>query len=145
MRLSVVISTLTSRSGSRMMLRGISMAATVLLPGILVAQQPVPVPTRPAPKATLTLAEALSEARSKSPAYRQFLNDVGPAKVAVRNAYGRLMPQLDVAGSMGYVGSGSSTFGGETFNQVSPSLTSGYGITLQMNLSGANLTGPGTQ
>jgi hypothetical protein len=54
---------------------------------------------------------------------------VGPAKVAVRNAYGRLLPQLDVAGSMGYVGSGSSTFGGETFNQVSPSLTSGYGIT----------------
>jgi outer membrane protein len=128
-----------------MMLRGISMAATVLLPGVLVAQQPVPVPTRPDPKATLTLAEALGEARSKSPAYRQFLNDVGPAKVAVRNAYGRLLPQLDVGGSMGYVGSGSSTFGGETFNQVSPSLTSGYGITLQMNVSGANLTGPGTQ
>ena len=128
-----------------MMLRGISMAATVLLPAVLVAQQPVPVPTRPAPKATLTLAEALSEARSKSPAYRQFLNDVGPAKVAVRNAYGRLLPQLDVGGSVGYVGSGSSTFGGETFNQVSPSLTSGYGINLQMNVSGANLTGPGTQ
>jgi outer membrane protein len=129
-----------------MMLRGISWAVTaLLLPAMLPAQQPVPVPARPAPRATLTLAEALSQGRSKSPAYLQFLNDVGPAKVAVRNAYGRLLPQLDVAGSMGYVGSGSSTFGGETFNQVSPSLTSGYGITLQMNLSGANLTGPGTQ
>ena len=39
-----------------------------------------------------------------SPTYRQFLNDAGPAKVAVRNAYGRLLPTFDVGGSLGYVG-----------------------------------------
>ena len=129
-----------------MMLRGISLAVTaLLLPGLIVAQQPTPVPARPAPKATLTLADALAQARSMSPTYRQFLNDAGPAKVAVRNAYGRLLPTFDVGGSLGYVGSGSSTFGGETFNQVSPSYTSGYGINLNLQLSGTTLMGPGTQ
>lgn len=129
-----------------MMLRATSMAVmALLLPGLTLAQQPARVPARPAPRATLTLAEAQAQARSKSPTYRQFLNDAGPANVAVRNAYGRLLPTLDVGGSLGYVGSGSSTFGGETFNQVSPSYTSGYGINLNMTLSGANLTGPGAQ
>lgn len=129
-----------------MMLRSTALAAMAfLLPSLALAQQPVTAPARVAPKATLTLADALAQARSNSPAYRQFLNDAGPAGVAVRNAWGRLLPSLDVGGSMGYVGSGSSTFGGETFNQVSPSYTSGYGVTLQLNLSGANLMGPGTQ
>lgn len=146
MRLSVVISAFTSRDGSRMMLRGTPLAClALLLPGLILAQQPTAVPPRPAPKATLTLADAVAQARSRSPAYRQILNDAGPAKVAVRSAYGRLLPSVDVGGSLGYVGSGSSTFGGETFRQVSPSLTSGYGISLAVNLSGANLTGPGTQ
>lgn len=127
-----------------MMLRGITQGfLPALLPGVLLAQQPVP--ARPAPRATLSLAEALSQARTRSPTYRQVLNDAGPAKVAVQNAWGRLMPSLDVGGSLGYVGEGSSTFGGETFRQVSPSLTSGYGISIGLNLSGANLTGPGTQ
>jgi len=129
-----------------MMLRSISFAVLALvLPGVAAAQQPAVLPPRPAPRATLTLADALAQARANSPAYRQFLNDAGPAGVAVRNAYGKLLPSLDVGGSLGYVGSGSSTFGGETFNQISPSYTSGYGISLALNLSGTNLTGPGTQ
>jgi outer membrane protein TolC len=99
------------------------------------------------PKATVTLSlqEALGQARANSPAYRQVLNDAGPAKVAVRNAYGQFVPRLDVSGSMGYVGSGKSTFGGSTFNQFSPSLTSGYGVQLGLNVSGASILGPGTE
>ncbi|HEX9893787.1 MAG TPA: TolC family protein [Gemmatimonadales bacterium] len=116
-----------------------------LVPGLAPAQQPAAVPPRPEPTAQLSLSEALTQARSKSPAYRQVLNDAGPARVAVRAAYGAFLPQLDVRGGMGYVGSGSSTFGGSTFNQTSPSITSSYGVDLSLSLSGATLVGPATE
>ena len=72
-------------------------------------------PPRAAPTARLTLAEALEQGRRHSPAYRQVLNDAGPANWGVRNAYANLLPSFDVSGGMGYTGSGSSTFGGATF------------------------------
>ena len=97
------------------------------------------------PRVTLSLGEALSRARVSSPTYRQALNDAGPARWAVRNAYGQFVPRLDVGGSVGYVGSGQSQFGGSLFNQTSPSLTSGYGVDLNMTLNGTVLTGPGAQ
>ena len=43
---------------------------------------------------TLSLEEALQQARANSPAYRQTLNDAGPAKWGVRNAYGSLLPSV---------------------------------------------------
>lgn len=100
---------------------------------------------RPTPKLTLTLMEALAQGRSRSPAYRQALNDAGPASAAVRSAYGQFVPRLGVGGNLGYFGEGKSTFGGSTFTQTSPSLTSGYGIQLDLGISGATLLGPGTQ
>ncbi len=95
------------------------------------------------PTATLTLAEALTTARANSPAYRQTLNDAGPARWAVRNAYGSLLPQADVSAGFGYTGSGQSSFGGTTFSQTSPSYNSSYSIGLQMQVSGRTLTAPG--
>ena len=58
-------------------------------------QAPV-APARAAPTARLTLTEALELGRRNSPAYRQFLNDAGPANWAVRNAYANLLPSFDV-------------------------------------------------
>ena len=46
---------------------------------------------------TLSLEEALQQARANSPTYRQTLNDAGPAKWGVRNAYGSLLPSVNVA------------------------------------------------
>jgi outer membrane protein len=111
------------------------------------------VPTTPAPAAPvratatsrLTLAEALELGRRNSPAYRQFLNDAGPANWAVRNAYANLLPSFDVSGGMGYTGSGASTFGGSTFNQSSPSLSSNYSLSFNWQLSGAELSATGQQ
>jgi hypothetical protein len=100
---------------------------------------------RPAPKVTISLAEALGQGRANSPAYRQALNDAGPAGVSVRNAWGQLLPTLGVGGNIGYTGEGKSTFGGETFNQVSAAMTSGYGVQLDLRLSGSTILGPGTQ
>ena len=117
----------------------------LLVAGPLVAQQPDSA-ARPAPRATLTLAEAIDQAQKNSPTYRQTLNDAGAARWGVRNAYATmLLPSLTVGGSFGYTGAGSATFGGSLFNQSSPSLTSGYGVQLNWGLDGQTLTAPGRQ
>ncbi len=95
------------------------------------------------PVATLTLSEALSTARTNSPQYRQVLNDAGPARWAVRNAYGDLLPSANVSGGLGYTGSGQSSFGGTTFSQTSPSYNSSYSASLQWQINGRALTAPG--
>jgi outer membrane protein TolC len=126
--------------------RRVLMLALVVGWGTLEAQAPGTLPAERLPaRVALSLAEALSRARVNSPTYRQVLNDAGPARWAVRNAFGQLVPRLDVGGSLGYVGSGQSQFGGSLFNQVSPSLTSGYGVELGMTLNGTVLTGLATQ
>jgi outer membrane protein len=98
------------------------------------------------PSSNLTLATALEQAQRLSPTYRQVLNDAGAARWGVRNAYANLLiPSVSVGGSLGYTGSGSATFGGSLFNQSSPSLSSGYGVDVNWQFSGATLTAPGQQ
>jgi len=102
--------------------------------------------SRPTPRVTVTLDEALSEAQRNNPIYRQAENNAGAARWAVRNAYSTLLlPSLSVGGSFGYTGAGSATFGGSLFNQSSPSLSSGYGVNLDWQFSGATLSAPGQQ
>ena len=124
-----------------------AIALLVLLPSLGSAQQPPPTPTVQPRQATVTLSltDALARARAGSPAYRQVLNDAGPARWAVRNAYGQFVPRVDVSGGMAYFGSGSSTFGGTTFNQTSSALSSSYGVDLSLNLNGQTLLGPATE
>ena len=99
----------------------------------------------PAPVVTLSLQEALQQARANSPAYRQTLNDAGPAKWGVRNAYGNFLPSLNVASDLGYTGSGQSNFGGGFVRPTSAFVTSGYNLSLQWQLDGRVLTGPAQQ
>jgi outer membrane protein len=123
------------------------------LPAGAAAQQPLapantpvpPTPVRRPPTVSLTLADALEQAHRNSPAYRQLLNDANPAGWGVRNAYANLLPTFDVSSSMSYTGSGSSTFGGSTFNQSSPSLSSGYALSFNWQLSGQLLAATGQQ
>ena len=99
-----------------------------------------------APTATLSLREALSQANRNSPTYRQTLNDAGAARWAVRNAYSSMfIPSVTVSGGLSYTGPGSATFGGSVFNQSSPTLSSVYGIGLDLQVSGQTLTAPGQQ
>jgi outer membrane protein len=97
----------------------------------------------PAPAATLTLAEAIQQARGNNPAYRQFLNDASPAQWGVRNAYGSFLPSVGVNGGVGYTGSGQSNFGGGFIRETSPIVTSNYGLNLNWQLDGTVLSGPG--
>jgi outer membrane protein len=100
---------------------------------------------RPAPTVTLSLQEALEQARANSPAYRQTLNNAGPAKWGVRNAYGNLLPFVIVGSDLGYTGSGQSNFGGGFIRPTSALVTSGYNLSLQWQLNGRALTAPAEQ
>jgi outer membrane protein len=121
------------------------------LPAAVAAQQPPAAPSTPIPATpvrrqatfSLSLGDAMDQARRNSPAYRQFLNDANPAGWGVRNAYANLLPSFDVSSSMSYSGSGASTFGGSTFNQSSPILSSGYSLNFNWQLSGQELAATG--
>jgi outer membrane protein len=99
----------------------------------------------PAPVVTLSLQEALEQARANSPTYRQTLNNAGPAKWGVRNAYGSLLPSVSVGSDLGYTGSGQSNFGGGFVRPTSAFVTSGYNLSLQWQLDGRVLTAPAQQ
>lgn len=94
---------------------------------------------------SLSLAEALAQARANSPMYRQALNDASPAKWGVRNAYGNLLPSVIASGDLGYTGSGQSNFGGGFTRPTSAFLTSGYSLGLEWRLSGRSLHAPKQQ
>jgi outer membrane protein TolC len=124
--------------------RGIALLALIVgIVGSASAQDSTLVP-RLQPAATLTLTEAIQQAQRNSPTYRQTLNNAGPARWAVRNAYGNLLPQAQVSSGMSYTGSGESQFGA-FFNQTSPFWGSNYQLGLQWQLSGTTLTGPAQQ
>jgi len=121
------------------------LASSLVLPAGAASQQP-PLPMeRPTPRVTLTLGEALEQARRNSPTYRITLNDAGPAQWGVRTAYGAFVPSLSLSSGMGYTGPGSSTFGGATFNQSSPALSSSYGISLSWQLDGGTFAQTGQE
>jgi outer membrane protein len=102
-------------------------------------------PRREAVAVTLSLQDAIQQARTNSPAYRQTLNDAGPAKWGVRNAYGSFLPTVSVAGDLGYIGSGQTNLGGGFIQPTSAFLTSGYSLGLNWQLDGRVLSGPGQQ
>jgi outer membrane protein len=103
------------------------------------------VTARLAPSVTLSLEDALQQARANSPTYRQTLNDAGPAKWAVRNAYGNLLPHLNASSDFGYTGSGESNFGGGFIFPTSAFVTSGYNLGVFWQLDGRALAAPGQQ
>jgi outer membrane protein len=102
-------------------------------------------PPKVAPTVTLSLAEALERARGNSPIYRQTLNNAGPAKWGVRNAYGSFLPTVNASADLGYTGSGQTNLGGGLIQPTSAFLTSGYSLGLQWQLDGHVISGPGQQ
>jgi len=100
----------------------------------------------PAPQlVSLSLDEALRQARANSPAYRQTLNDASPARWGVRNAYGSLLPSVSVSSDIGYTGSGEANLGSGFIQPTSAFITSGYSLGLRWDLSGRALTAPARQ
>ena len=92
---------------------------------------------------SLSLEDAVDLAVRFNPGYRQFLNDRGPARWAVRNAYGDFLPSVSATGGVGYSGSGAQTFAAQQFVQPSGTISSSYSLGLNWQLSGSTLMQPG--
>jgi outer membrane protein len=95
--------------------------------------------------ATLSLSEALQQAKNKNPLYRQRLNNAATARWQVRNAYGQLLPSASVSGSVDYTGEGQANFGQGFTRQTSAIYGSSYSVGLQWQLDGSRLLAPGEQ
>ena len=121
------------------------LALVALFPGLAAAQDSTAAGRhRPAPgRVTLSLQEALDQARANSPTYRQTLNDAGPARWGVRNAYGSLLPSVSVGSDLGYTGAGQSNIGGGFVQPTSAFFTSGYNLSLQWQLERPDAHRPG--
>ena len=92
-------------------MRHVLLTAGLLLgPAVAGAQQAAP--------AALSLADAIAIAKDQNPAYRQTLNNRGPAAWGVRGAWTSLaVPTVTTAGGMSYTGPGSQTFLSSSFTQ----------------------------
>jgi len=95
----------------------------------------------------LTLERALEIARSSNPSFRQTQNDERLADWDVRQAYGRLFPQVTASGSVGWQGTGDQQIGGITLGDLGfanqPSYyTSSYRLGITYSLDWATLKGP---
>ncbi|MFZ5625569.1 MAG: TolC family protein [Gemmatimonadota bacterium] len=121
-------------------------AVGLAVPGALVAQQPEFTLPPPAPvEATLTLKEALEQARTSSPDFRLALTNVDPAHKGLRTAYGAFVPTLGAGIGAGYTGSGTAQFGGSLTNETPSVYNSSYSFQANWTLNGRVLNGPGQQ
>lgn len=127
------------------MVRSHALLCLLLLTPAAASAQDTSLMAAPKVSASLKLEDALNQARANSPTYRQTLNDAGPARWAVRNAYGSFLPQVSVNGGVGYTGSGQTNLGGGFIQQTSPIVNSSYGLNLNWQLDGSILSGPATQ
>ncbi|OLB48504.1 MAG: hypothetical protein AUI08_10610 [Gemmatimonadetes bacterium 13_2_20CM_2_65_7] len=117
-------------------------AGLLACPAALAAQQPQT--SKPPATAALSLADAIAVARDKNPAYRQVLNNRGPAAWGVRSAISSLViPTLTASGGMTYTGPGSQTFLTQSFSQSISTVSSFYDLGLSWELSGTTLSQPG--
>ncbi|HEY5941135.1 MAG TPA: TolC family protein [Gemmatimonadales bacterium] len=115
-----------------------------LFPAVASAQDSTQA-TVPSRSVSLSLAEALQQARANSPVYRQALNDAGPAKWGVRNAYGNLLPSVTAGTDFGYTGTGQYDFGAGLTRPTSAFMSSAYSLGIQWQLSGRSLHAPSQQ
>jgi outer membrane protein TolC len=100
----------------------------------------------PTIQVTVSLQDALDQARAMSPALRQVLNNQRPADWAVRNAWSTLfLPSLTASSGLSYTGTGESRFGGGLTNRAPAFVSSNYFLGLNWGLSGRTVTGPGLQ
>jgi outer membrane protein TolC len=107
-----------------------------VLPTMLVGQEQVAVPR------ALSLSEAINLARQNSPAYRQAVNDEGPAAASVREAYGNLLPTISSSAGIGYSRAGRQTLANQIFQQGASTVSSSYNISVSMGLSYGQFLGP---
>jgi len=108
---------------------------------LLVFGVAMPSGAQTATRASLTLAEALDIAKQNNPAYLQSVNGRTRASAAVRSAYGALLPNADASFGASYREGRPQFFGGVAFGATSDIVSSSWGLSANMRLSYATLTG----
>ncbi len=120
-----------------LLLTALALAAPLAAP--LHAQQEVP--------SDLSLEQALEIARASNPSFRQTRNDERLADWDVRQAWGRLLPQANASGTVGWQGTGDQQFGSVTLGDLGfggqPSYySSSYRVGLSYTLDWSAIKGP---
>jgi outer membrane protein len=100
--------------------------------------------------ATLTLEEAIRLARQNNPDYLARANDAGAADMAVREAYGSLLPSAAVSGGMRWEDQGQVFLGSLTGSDLGVDRTpaqvySNYSLGMSYQLSGSTIFNVGRQ
>jgi outer membrane protein len=122
--------------------RWLTLVALVVMVPEARAQQPdTSLLVRPPTTTTLSLAEAVQQAREHNPQFRQTVNSLDPASAQVKAAYGAFIPNVGASAGLNYTGEGSQFFGGQTFTQPS-SYGSTYQIGFDWTFSGATALEP---
>ncbi len=119
------------------------MAGAVL--ALLVVALPIAAQGPGAVPRELSLAQALELARANNPTYRQSQMTADPAAEAVKAANWARLPTLGVSSGITYAGAGSSTFGGATFTQRSPTVSSSYNFSANWQLNARTFITPSIQ
>ena len=119
-------------------MRHVLLTAGLLLgPAVVAAQQ------TPQTPAALSLADAIAIARDQNPAYRQALNNRGPAAWGVRGAWSSwAVPTVTTGAGMTYTGPGSQTFLSSSFSQSVSTVSSFYDLNLSWQWSGTTFSQP---
>jgi outer membrane protein len=91
---------------------------------------------------TLTLDQAVAQARANNPEFLQTANDIRTARAATRQARLDLFPTASASSSFGYTASGESRYGGTQAADNPASYTSTYSLGMSYQLSGAKLYEP---
>jgi len=120
-------------------MRHVLLTAGLLLGPAVAGAQQAPQTT----PAALSLADAIAVARDQNPAYRQALNNRGPAAWGVRGAWSSwAIPTVTTGAGMTYTGPGSQTFLSSSFSQSVSTVSSFYDLNLSWQWSGTTISQP---
>jgi len=102
-------------------------------------------PRDSAAQTTLTIEQAIDQARRNNPDLQQTLNNRVGARAAVRSAYGALLPRADASLSAQRQQGGEQIFGGTSLGATSDVNQSSYQIGFDYRLNSASLINPRLQ
>jgi outer membrane protein TolC len=97
---------------------------------------------KPAYTASLTMSEALGQARQSNVGLRQAQIQTTPAGVAVRSAYGDFIPRFTAQGGVVYAGDGQTIVAGRPVGNPA-NWSSNYSLDLNLSISGATFFNTG--
>jgi outer membrane protein len=93
---------------------------------------------------TLTLQQAVAQARAANPEHLQTANDIRTARAATRQARLNLFPTASASSSFGYTASGEARYAGTQTTENPSTYESSYSLGVSYQLSGAKLYEPRT-